>query len=958
MSVGAASLPGMTTELSFERLTELIKLGHAEALADALIALDEPARRALGARLPEASALGWADLGAVDWQVRWRLSQRRDAALRVAGAGCLTPAAKVVSWLREFGAGDDPALIGAVVRVLRAPGRPSIAAVARGLATRLRVNQVDQQWALVRRLLDVAGEPVPPTEATVRGWLRETGSSAEGLRADSRTRELLPHVFSTPRVGADVSPGGLANLTEHRAVILPGCVARLAEGDRPGSIRAFVELHRLLAPTADEGEPHRQTYLSMLDSPHSTVAEIALRALRPVDDPELVADAALSVLPRREKKLVRAQLDWASAVLAAKPDPALFEALLTGLANEQVDLAERTVRVIAKHLPALGADGVALLAAAAEGLSGDLRRQVTALLPAASVVSPASPASAVSVLEAPVIGGPIAAAAMPPPLGSIPEVVAATAAIMLDDAPDPVRLEEVLDGLVRFAHRDRAGLAVALAPKLTHWDSPFSLMTKAVVGGTWRPWVPNRWEAEAPPPFWLLVERLGEIGRQMTRAVPPALLATPATVDGHVSPARVLELLTAAERDGWQPGRFDLTQALLRLPRAVDPAVLTGAARLTSPAGRLFAGWLAGGGLPDPLIVTGEAVWHGCPDPDACTCQWPHRVRWTSSFDAVPLPVPAVTVARPSPAPPYTPVADFGTPAPPLPDGRHWPTVPPTPNHLGPAASAPLSPPTSPPAASPASPSASSLPGPGASPLATTPAEPTAAGLAELSAMALAVPVGLLDLPADPDRFRGRRPSHRVTHWPAILPGHPEIVAAHALPEILQAVDGDDRSRLAVLPVLAASSGPFGPALALCVALGFSADQAPGRVFATDAFIDLATRGKLDAALIGRELANLQRDGRMAPKRVAGCLTEAMRAGLSAEVWSTVRELLPAALSRPVPGTPDLLAAAESAAAAVRATDHIAGLAEVAARPGRNRLVTEAARLTRTLTDNKPPGTP
>jgi hypothetical protein len=188
-----------------------------------------------------------------------------------------------------------------------------------------------------------------------------------------------------------------------------------------------------------------------------------------------------------------------------------------------------------------------------------------------------------------------------------------------------------------------------------------------------------------------------------------------------------------------------------------------------------------------------------------------------------------------------------------------------------------------------------------------------------------------------------------------VLPGHPEIVAAQALPEIVMAVHGDFRQQLDILPVLAASAGPFGPAMALALANGFSADDITGRVSATDAFVELAARGKLDGALVGRELAQLQGGGRLAVKRVAGCLIEVLRAGVTTEVWAAVRELLPAALINPGAGTPDLLATAEAAAAAVHATDDFPELTEVAARRGRTRLASEAARLSRTLAANRIP---
>lgn len=860
----------MTADLSFEQLIALIERGEPQPIADALLTTSEPGRRELGRRLPNLTTARMpnAHVSTLEWQ---RVQERRDTAKAVAGAGCLTGAPKIVTWLRNHGSFHDPRVITAIIRVLSAPGRPALGTVARGLATRLRSDDVDAQWPLVSRLLDAAGEPVPPTEATLRGWLRATGCSASSLRSDLRTNQLLPHVFRVPRLGGDVSAGGLANLTEQRVVILDGCAHRLAEGDRPGMIRPFVELHRLLAPTLDERAANQQAYLTMVSSPHSTVVAIALESLRTVDDAGLldtaaVADAALSVLSRREKTLVRAQLAWLDSALTRKPSPELFEALLTGLGNESVDLAERTLRVVAKHLPAFDP---AVLARLAPDLTGDLRRQVDALLPAPALASD-GPVGAGSVGDGPpaAMAGVPAAASMPAPLRSAVEVAAVLGELFRQGERDPVLLEQALDGLARFAHDDQAALVAALTSvPVPNWDDPLCALVRTVTGGTWSPWTPGYWDFQlAPPPFWMLPERLGELARQMIGTPPPALLATPATVDGHVSPARVLELLVAAERDGWQPGPFDLAQAVLRLPRTVDPAIIAGAGRLTSPAGRFLADWLNGGGLSDPLVTTTEVLWHHCADVRACRC----GTTWRATFDALPRHVPI------APCPP-----------------RAWESTPFT---------------------------------------------------------GLAVPAGLLDMAP----LSGRPPYSPSLHdWPMVLPGHPEIIAAHALPNIFDAAYREHRHRLQVLPALAASTGPFGPAMALCLAAGLTADQPAGRVNATDAFIELAARGKLNGTLVGRELTRLHDNGNLPLKRLTGCLTEAMRAGRAAEVWATARELLPAALAAPGPGTPDLLAVAESAAAAVHATDDVPGLASAAARPGRNRLAVEVARLNRTLTVNR-----
>jgi len=96
---------------------------------------------------------------------------------------------------------------------------------------------------------------------------------------------------------------------------------------------------------------------------------------------------------------------------------------------------------------------------------------------------------------------------------------------------------------------------------------------------------------------------MAEVAGQLAGEPPVELLATPATPEGHVDPDRVLALLVLAERDGWEPGRYDLLQALLRLPRTVDPGIGTAAAALRSPAGQRLAAWLDRGGLPDPEVT-------------------------------------------------------------------------------------------------------------------------------------------------------------------------------------------------------------------------------------------------------------------------------------------------------------------------------------------------------------------
>ncbi|GAB7045797.1 hypothetical protein [Catenuloplanes indicus] len=847
--------------IAFNELASWLDEGSLVPLTNALLAADETERRALAGQLRQHELLRRPHdvfddaLSHEERRRRWREDEvrrpYRQAALRVAGAACLPRAAAIVSWLRSARF-PDPMPAGtadAIVRVLSAPGRPSAAAVARGLAGRLRPAQVDAQWPIISALLRATGQTPVPTEATVRGWLRETGLDVERLDADPWTPLMLPHVFSIPRVGGELDgsgPGALTRLCEiggcDRAVLLADCLMRLGQGDRLGALRPFVTMHRLLAPTLDETARHATEYAGLLSSPYSTVAGIGLETLRALDDAGrltsgAVAEAGFAALARTEKKLFRAQLAWLNATLARKPDPEVYAALVSGLASPAPDLAERALAVAVKHLPAIGEAGRELLAAAAETLDGDLCRQVNAVLGRAT-----APVEPVALPPVPPV------AAMPAPLGSVAEVAAAAAVLVRPgrEWSDPVLLELLLDGLVRFAAEDRKALASALRPVVgPRAGSAVARLVCAIVDGHWVKPGPGPFGPVAPPSA-MLAERVDELGRAIPYTAPPGLLATPATVDGHVDPARVLALLESAERSGWAPRPYDLSQALLRLPRTVDASITAAAGRLTTPAGRAFADWLRKGGLPDPVVVMRQPCTHG---PD-CWC---------------------------------------------TPEGQR-----------------------------------------------------RTAEIASIPAGGLSLPAGLLEVTEE--RPAGvSRPG--LGAWPMVLPGHREVIAAHLRPYLADTITDRRIDVGYVLPVLAQSGGPFGPATALCLAHGLTAARVSDRVAAVDAFLALAARRELDGALVGRELAALFSCGEIVLTRVVAALAETARAGAGAQVWDVACALIPAVLTVTpvVAGAADLLALAASVAPAGQATAPPPEVSAVAARGGRSRLVTEASRLRRVL---------
>lgn len=245
---------------------------------------------------------------------------------------------------------------------------------------------------------------------------------------------------------------------------------------------------------------------------------------------------------------------------------------------------------------------------------------------------------------------------MPPPIASVAELAAAGASLLRNRA-DPLVFERFVAALPVFVRADRAAVSAALTPLLPEWTDSVVLMMRSAVTGVCRGYALNEYERNPAHLSHLTARRAVELAEQLAGEPPAALLATPATVDGHVDPVRVLDLVAAAEAAGTRPGPYDLTQALLRLPRVVEPRVAEAAARLRSPAGRALARWLAGGGLADPDIrivdVPQQRCRHGNRFDEAylpCGCGPTRAYRRTATFPLLTHPdltLPPELLSRP-----------------------------------------------------------------------------------------------------------------------------------------------------------------------------------------------------------------------------------------------------------------------------------------------------------------------
>ncbi|GLW28368.1 DUF6493 family protein [Actinoplanes regularis] len=539
--------------------------------------------------------------------------------------------------------------------------------LGRRLAERLSARAGGNLWPVISALLH-AGETEPPvTENVVRAWLADLLSPPWDrrrrhtlaplgirLRNDPHLALLLPGLFEFDGLGADLArgywddetnawetssriPAIIAELVAEgvleRKTILDLTVDRLARGGKPQDLRPFTALHEALKPTLDELSSHALDYARLLPGAPGAVATLAQKALREIDDAgrlelETLLDAGGPTLVRREKSLVKAQLTWLEKVSRRQPARAgeILETVAAAFGHPALDVQERALTLIGRQVGRLDPGTVTRLADAATVLAGDLPDRAAGLF---GTVASAGPTELAPLPPA------APPAEMPPPLTTAAELAEELVALRHEETA--IRWERVLAGLVSlYAALGPAGLAGSLRPVLDRYPGDFTenawnrgtplLHLGTAIRSTIDPAGRHlrRWAVDAVRTAWqtgrrggeesmlaatpdgVLTLRIAEAALQLGSTMIPTIMATPTHVTGSLDAAVLLERLLRAEAEGWQPWPVDFEQALLRLPRQTDPAVVARAAELTSPAGRQFAAWLTGAGLPDPVSTRFE----------------------------------------------------------------------------------------------------------------------------------------------------------------------------------------------------------------------------------------------------------------------------------------------------------------------------------------------------------------
>ncbi|WP_155374934.1 DUF7824 domain-containing protein [Catellatospora vulcania] len=610
----------MSAPADVQKLHAALAARDAQAVIAWVRAADEKQRRAA---FPEVVA--YLRTGRPDWQ-NW---QREATTRAVAVLGCAPTAKRAATVLRRreiawMSLPGDPAC-----EVLRVRGVPWAGDLAHALAAHPRAG--GDHWTLIDALVRESGCAVPTTEGFVGGWVNTVQAAADTdavLRDSPYTRVLLPALFHHDRLGSSMDqPYGrngflpaLARLSAAdpslRELLLAGCRARLLRGGKPGELRAYTRLHEELAPSPAEAAPSVADYLRLLEAGNATVAGIAQRVLRGVDEAGLLAwdtlrEVAGVALARPEKTLVKTQTTWLRQAARRRPGhTAEIGALLTG-----------------------------------------------------PVAEPSAPVPAALPVPVP--------APLGPPLGSVAELGEELAALLHGDRSVPT-VERVLAAIAYWRVRDQEALARTVRPLVDAdrgWWGKLSeqlrevLLTAAVASGRsdrWRQLADlfrtgggvsvqalRQMRGNSSGLHLVLAARLAEMSVQLNRQPVPLLMATPTHANGRLEPAELLRRLEQAERDGWQPWALDFEQALLRLPRQTDPQVVAAALRLRSAAGAAFARWISGP-VPDPVSLRRDQF--ADPKPSSWSWQRQPAVRRVVALKppehAGPLVLEMMTIAR------------------------------------------------------------------------------------------------------------------------------------------------------------------------------------------------------------------------------------------------------------------------------------------------------------------------
>ncbi|MBT2897482.1 DUF6493 family protein [Streptomyces sp. McG3] len=898
-------------------LLTAVRAGRHHDVPPLVLGLDLPGRRAALAELKELrkEVRGW------DWQRRDKIRK----ALLVAGAGCHTGAAGCAAWiggrdLRDWARSPYPLILAA----LKDRDPAWLGDLAHRYAGRAALS--DAEYTFVGELTRIARVPLPVTDNLVMGWSELVSTArwrgrtrrplTDILRDDPHSPELAARLFEMPELPPQVDfydapdardnwPGALCALVEDgaldRAHLVERCVIRLMRGGRSVDQRFFLAVLLRLGTTEEEEDRHLRDWTAMATDGITPVASHAQQMLvrldaRGVLSTRELAEVSGAVLFRREKKLVRAQLTLLGKALRRDASTAdeLLPAVAEAFGHEGIDVQERSLKLVARYLPAVADPQARERLALAAARLGPLHRETVAALFGGAVGEEPR-----EVYEEFLPAAPVLRRQEPAP-GTVAELVEEVAArvrahaserwipasAVMDPSAGITGFERALDGLVRLARTDREELTGSLREALAgvHFVenglSPYMIDPRAVstshglsvVVASLLGLVSGRdrvaWRAKTTVKGadacahaalnGVLLDRAWEAAEAIAVGRAPFLLATPTWHTGAIDAAELVVRLRTYRELGARPGPADFAQALLRVRRAGGPEgaeVAASAEALGTGEGDRLAAWVRG---DEPVV---PALRH-----PATAVSRPAAGNWWQRTTTGARQVLLATRERPVIR------REF-------PEAFHW--------------------------------------------------------------------LGRAQLPRAQECYHWG--PERSSHWTATLPEDPEVLAAWLMPDLLFAADQGQRGVVGFLPALAESAGEVGGAMHLALAYGLGARYPEDRTAAVDALLVLAAGGRLDGVSLGRELAILVDRDLVKVNRTADALGTAAATGAYRTVLTVLAAMLPGLLAyeKTPRGLGDLLSVAAECAehCGTGGIPSIAGLAATAGRKGSSQTVRQAARL-------------
>ncbi|RSM64546.1 hypothetical protein DMB66_19680 [Actinoplanes sp. ATCC 53533] len=636
--------------MTADALFEAIRAGDRERVRDVVETLDEATRKkSLPAvrkflDVPDWPVFDAAELAGLGCQatpasaVKWILATDRKRSRLAGGSGNLFPAESLPFLPRR-----DPAFLGELTHLLAAT-------LDQGRHFEWGTHP---RWALIQALQTMSGCATPTSEGYAALYMRMV-DRLDDLRADPATGTLLPIALDIDGAGTYIdrmersqadyekrmantgqeytaTPGWkdvLVALTESgeldRAALIDQCAGRLIRGGKSQELRAFRQILDRLELTDDELTHRAGDWARVAADAETPAAGDAVARLRRLTEtgrlaPAGLTDASREILARPEKTVVVAQLKVIGVALGdhGYAPSTLLPAVAVAFGHEDASVQEQAWKIVVKHISAVDAEARTQVIEALPNLTPDLQSKARAEL------GTAEEADVDHRETLPPISRPLRAV----PHETLTELVQDVAVQFEQRCPEGCcwhgwrwteRAEQILDGLVRFAHRDRTKLAEALRTlEFRHeWEARenppgfgIPLVAKVLTGEVAIEDVPNR-----PPAGnhtggrWDGEDVIDDIWKMRTWEAAhligfdaPLLLATPSWNTGAIETDALVERLAEYARQSRPAGPVDFDQALLRM-RRTQPGperdrLAAAAAALGTRDGARLAEWMSIDGL-------------------------------------------------------------------------------------------------------------------------------------------------------------------------------------------------------------------------------------------------------------------------------------------------------------------------------------------------------------------------